>query len=136
MVDGDVIDDALVWEYNHTFVMFTMPPGLGNRNVSLSVAGQRPTLNPRTAIHFDPPLLFNMTPNLTTTDGGVLVNLTGANFGTPAMSHVALMFVKFHHSVCTLLAVDCSREQLCDCTVVTHTHEYIVVRCVCLIDAG
>ncbi len=54
--------------------------------------------------------------------------LHGANFGDPSLSGVARMSVNFHRSTCTLLAADCSREQRCDCTVISHTHDTIVVR--------
>lgn len=129
-VDGDQIPASAIFVYNHTFIMFRMPPGLGNRNLTVSVAGQVPEVNPRTAMHFFPPLLLALTPNMTGTDGGAEIELLGANFGTPDLAHVAKMHVKFHRSVCTLLSADCSREDLCDCTVLTHSHERIVIRCV------
>ncbi len=127
-VDEDQIPTSAIYVYNHTTIMFRMPPGLGNRNITVVVAGQAPAVNPRTAMHFFPPLLLSLTPNMTGTDGGEEVILSGANFGNPDLAHVAKMYVKFHNSVCTLLSADCSREDLCDCTVLTHSHERIVIR--------
>ena len=56
------------------------------------------------------------------------VVLVGENFGDPTLAAWGRMSVRFHRSTCTLLASDCSREQLCDCFVVAHTHTAITVR--------
>ena len=100
---------VLFW--NHTTIVFIMPPGttrlqnahdvctsftgggvmwltcycvcagIGHRDVFVMVNGQQPASLPTGVVHYFPPALLSISPNATGTTGGDTVTLTGSNLG-------------------------------------------------------
>lgn len=83
------VSSPMVSVIDHDSLTFLSPPGAGtNRLVTLSIGGL--TAN-TTLFNYDPPVLTNLSPLFGPTEGGVLVTLSGLNFGPPG-SNVQLTF--------------------------------------------
>jgi hypothetical protein len=75
------IPDVAVTAWNHTYVSFVMPPGMGSSEFVPLVAGQTP-VSASVFRYLAPNITRELDPNHGTTGGGDRITIVGENFGT------------------------------------------------------
>jgi len=70
--------------WNHTFIRFIMPPGIGGYDIIPFVASQIPAV-PFIFRYSAPNITAQLSPNHGGTNGGDLITITGINFGAAAV---------------------------------------------------
>ena len=80
--EGEV-DDAAILSWSHEAITFRVPPGLGHKEVQLTIRGamQRESGTDIPYFRYNDPEVTSVRPLLFDTDGGDVVEIIGSNFG-------------------------------------------------------
>eukprot|EP00808_Paulinella_micropora_P005718 g34203.t1 len=112
VTEGSVLQIAVASQ-NHTYLIFTLPPGSGQREVQVAVGGVENTnVNPLTGaqvpalfLTYNAPLLTSVSPVSVDTRGNTVLVISGSNFGSSTSpSSVSVTLGSF--GACTVLTVN------------------------------